>query len=338
MSASVPIRRGSAPQGDVVSGQAVRASTWLSAAELCNWMRGNGDVLIPAYDPNQTIAASASKTFAFHVTPNGRAVRRIWSVAIIGTGTVTVTAGTAAATTSSLTGSTIDPTLITVNEDLSAKSSAAASLTLIVANSASSGTVTVVSISCHEAPRARLDLDATDLGVDTLTTMARAPIDRRANESIGGLIVAHESMRPATGGKLRRASYLAYARPANTTDCWVNATAVYAVVLMDGGILGRKLYPTDTKATITWWFYVSSTAGTTGTVRVTRSGGGGSVTATIPDSTSWSWISVTQSYPCEDLTEDDGLQASTWPGFDIDLKTTTGAGSVYLASACAEEN
>jgi hypothetical protein len=68
MTATVPGSRPVIRQADIVTGEAVRARTWLDAAELANWCGGNGEVLVPGYSPEQTVAAGATATFRYRIT------------------------------------------------------------------------------------------------------------------------------------------------------------------------------------------------------------------------------------------------------------------------------
>lgn len=328
MSADVPTRRTIARQADVVSGRAVRSRTWLTAAALANWSGGKGEALVPAYDPGQTIAAAATKIFVWKVLPNGRSVRRTWNLCFVGAATVKITIGAGATVERSTTAA---GTWITLNEDLAAKSAALTDLTLTVENQASSATVMVASIACHEAPRAVLLQDAADYGVDTVSLQAREPIGSRSYASLGGIAA---SLALAT----QRRHYIAHARPANATDAWSTTSGSYVAILLDAVLVARKVYAGATTGDVRWYFYVSTTAGTTGTIRVTHPDAS-TTTAAIPDSASWSWVTVdsTAKFACEDLTTSDGLVAGTFPEFDVHFLRASGAGSVYVAAVCGHE-
>lgn len=344
MSARVPARRVLINEDDIVSGRSVRSRTWLTAAELANWTLGNGDVLVPGYDPAQAIAAGASKVFNYRVTPNGRAVRRVWRIYAIGStrsGSITITAGAMASKTVEI---PAEPTIavpIEYIEDLSAKSSATQTLTLTIANGASSvAVVTIAGISCNEAPRAVLALDTTDMGIDTRSEWAREPIDARPNYSIGGLLDAQNSMAGASS-KQRRVSYLAFARPDNTADCWSDAAGVYVPLLTAGHILTRKLYVTSTTGTVRFYFYCSASNATTdGEILITNDTTAGNVTCTVTNpGTGWAWYSADLAFACEDLSEANGLPGGTFASstFTITFRRAGDAGTFYVSSACAEE-
>lgn len=341
MTAAVPRRRSIVREADVITGRAVRSRTWLTAAELTNWCLGQGDVLVPAYDPDQNIAAGASKTFQYRVTPNGRAVRRVWRVYVLAatrSGTVTISAGAMAAKTVAVPVSPAGAVAIDYLEDLAAKSAATQTLTLTVACSASSGAVVVSGISCTEAPRAVLD--TADLGVELTSEWAREPIDARANNSLGGIFDAHGSMR-GTGGTLRRVSYLAYARPDNTTDCWSDAAGAFVPMLTAGHILTRKILAADTSRSVTFYFLCrASNATTDGEIRITNNTTAATVTLTVTDpGTTFAWYGTSLSFACEDLSQASGLPGGTFANstFTIEFRRTGAAGTFYCASACAGE-
>lgn len=342
MTAAVPRRRSIVREADVISGRAVRSRTWLTAAELANWCLGQGDVLVPAYDPDQNIAAGASKTFQFRVTPNGRAVRRVWRVYVLAatrSGTVTISAGAMAAKTVAVPVSPAGAVAIDYLEDLTAKSAVSQTLTLTVACSASSGAVVVSGISCNEAPRAVLD--TADLGMELTSEWAREPIDARTNNSLGGLFTAAEAMGGSSGGLLRRVSYLAYARPDNTTDCWSDAAGVFVPLLAQGHILTRKILAADTSRSVTFYFLCrASNITTDGEIRITNNTTAATVTLTVTDpGTTFAWYGTSLSFACEDLSQASGLPGGTFANstFTIEFRRTGAAGTFYVASACAGE-
>ncbi|MFA7295724.1 MAG: hypothetical protein WC211_00895 [Dehalococcoidia bacterium] len=333
MSAAVPTRRSIAQIDDVVTGRAVRGRTHRTAAELLNWTSGNGETLIPAYDPDQTIAAGATKTFRYRVQPNGRAVRRVWSLALFGTGNVTITAGASAPVLRevSLTGLYVQH-----NEDLTAKSASDQEISLTIASGASSASsISVVQIACMESPRAVLDKDAADYGIELTSEAAREPIDARDYNSLGG-IAAALALAP------QRRHYLAYARPANTTDCWSDLTGAFVPLLTLGPLLGRKLHPADTTANTRWYFLCRGSLITAnGEIRITNSYAASTTTLAVTVGAgfgSFAWFSIDEpDFPCEDLAEADGLRpAGTWNGYTLELRST-GVGTFYVASACCFE-
>ncbi len=331
MSATVPPRRSIAIEADVVNGRAVRGRTHRTVGELLNWCGGNGEVLVPGYDPGQTIAASATKVFRFRCQPPGRAVRRTWSLALYGQGTVTITAGASAAVVRDVSETGL---FVQHHEDLTAKSASDQELTLTIANAASSGTITVAQIACMEAPRATLDLTTDDYGVELVSLAAREPIDSRTYNSLGG-IAAALALAP------QRRQYLAYARPDAAADCWTDATGVAVLALDTLPILTRKLYPASTTGSVRLYALAAASDATTdGEVVFTNNATAvaKTVTFTNPGTTfAWAYVDATD-YPCELLTEDDGLRpADTFATCTVTYRRTGGAGTFWLASLDAFE-
>lgn len=325
MSATVGAARGIVHEDDVVTGRAVRAQTWLTAAQLLNWSGGRGDVLVPAYTPlDDTIKPTETKTYSYRVTPSGRAVRRVWVISLSGNGELRITPGSAAYTSISATEA---PSTFVVIEDLTAKSGSTQTLTLVIGSGTGSHNVVISSIACYEAPRP--SLDTADYGIDLLTEMARAPIDERDNSSLGGIV-------EALANETHRRHYLAFARPEE--NYWSTTSTSYSTVLTGVVILTRKIYPSSTTGDVRWYAYVKTSAATTGTIEFVGPGGS-VVTVTIPANAAWSWVTVDQTglYPCEDLSTADGLTGGTWSTCDVLFKRASGAGTVYVASICAEE-
>ena len=320
MTATVPAARTIIAEDDVVTGTAVRARTWLDAGELANWCGGNGEVLVPAFAPNATIAAGTAKTWYFRVTPPGRAVRRTWHLWLSGNAALEFK-DTASATQNYIIADS--GTLLVYQEDLSAKSAALQTINFTLTNAASSATVTVLSVTCFEAPRITLDGDAADLGVELTTLSVREPIEARDYSSVGGIARALTSPQ--------RRQYINIARPRTTTDAWSTTSGTLVALLVEVPILARKLLPADTSGNVRFAVYVSA------------SGNNVTITATTPG-TGWSWVTV--DFPadilCEDLAE-----ASGWPDgalltadpktLSIQFRRTAGAGTFYVASIAAVE-
>jgi hypothetical protein len=335
MTATVPAARTIIAEADVVTGQAVRARTWLDAGELANWCGGNGEVLVPAFAPNFALTAGSAATWYFRVTPPGRAVRRTWHLWLSGNAVLEFK-DTSSATQNYIIADS--GTLLVYQEDLSAKSAALQAINFTLTNAASSATVTVLGVTCFEAPRITLDGDAADLGVELTTLSVREPIEARDYSSIVGVALALASPQ--------RRQYFNIARPRTTADAWATTSGTLVDLLVEVPILARKLLPSDTTGNVRFAAYVSASNGTTsGEIDITNSGSGNNVTitATTPG-TGWSWVTV--DFPadilCEDLTE-----ASGWPDgalltvaakvLSIQFRRSAGAGTFYVASIAAVE-
>lgn len=335
MTATVPAARPIIQQGDVVSGIAVRARTWLDAAELANWCGGNGETLVPAYSPEQTITAGTTRTFRFRVTPPGRAVRRVWVLYLEGNCAITLD-GNVGPSADYITDSA--GTWVRYVEDLTAKSSSLQEISLAITNAASSAGLEVKSIACYEDPRITLDKDATDLGVELTSVSVREPIQENAYTSLGGIAAALASAQ--------RRQYFNIARPDDNADAWSTTSGTFSIMLDAVPILARKLLPADTTGNVRFAALCrASDATTDGEVRITNNATANTVTLTVTDpGTTWGWYTV--DFPtdilCEDLSE-----ATGWPSgallttasktLDIDFRVSGGAGTFYVATIAAIE-
>ena len=335
MTATVPAARPVVQHGDVVSGVAVRARTWLDAAKLANWCAGNGEVLVPAYSPEQTIPAGSSRVFRYRVTPPGRAVRRVWALYLEGNCAISID-GSVGPSEDRLVDS--GGTWIRYTEDLAAKSASLQEISITITNAASSAGLTIKSIACFEDPRIVLDKDATDLGVELTSVSVREPIQENAYTSLGGIA--------ASLGAAQRRQYFNVARPDNTADAWSTTSAVFALMLDEVPILARKLYPASTTGNVRFAALCSASDATTdGEVRITNRATSNTVTLTVtnPGTTfAWYTIDFVGDILCEDLS-----QATGWPSgalltavsktLDIDFRRSGGAGTFYVAAIAAIE-
>jgi hypothetical protein len=334
MTATVPGSRPVIRQADIVTGEAVRARTWLDAAELANWCGGNGEVLVPGYSPEQTIAAGASATFRFRVTPPGRAVQRIWHVQLEGNAAITVDTTEGAPADYVI----ADGALVLYRESLTAKSSALQEIKLDITNAASSATVTVKSIACFEAPRIVLDKNTVDYGVETTTTAVREPIQENDYTSLGGIVGAF--------GATQRRQYFNIARPDTTAASWSTTSGTFGIVLDAVPILARKIFPASTTGNVRFAALCrASDATTDGEIRITNNATANTVTLTVTNpGTTFDWYTV--DFPtdilCEDLSEatgwpDGALLTSVAKTLNIDFRVSGGAGTFYVASIAAVE-
>ena len=335
MSATVPAARTIIQQGDVVSGQAVRARTWLDAAELANWCNGNGEALVPAYSPEQTITSNKTFVFRYRVTPPGRAVRRVWVLYLEGNCAITLDGNVGPATDY-----IVDSggTWVRYVEELTAKSSALQEISLSIANATSSATLTVKSIACYEDPRIVLDKDADDLGVELTSVAVREPIQENPYTSLGGIAAA-------LAGAQRR-QYFNIARPDDIAECWATTSGTFGIMLDEVPILARKLLPADTTGNVRFAALCrASDATTDGEIRITNNATANTVTLTVTNpGTTFDWYTV--DFPadilCEDLSygsgwPDDALLTTVAKTLDIDFRVSGGAGTFYVATIAAIE-
>jgi len=335
MTATVPAARPIIRQSDIEAGVAVRARTWLDAAQLANWCNGNGEVLVPAYSPEQTIASNKTFVFRYRVTPPGRAVRRVWVLYLEGNCALSID-GNVGPSADYIVDS--GGTWVRYVEDLTAKSASLQEISLTITNALSSATLTVKSIACYEDLRIVLDKDATDLGVELTSVAVREPIQENPYTSLGGIAAAL--------GAAQRRQYFNVARPDDIAECWATTSATLVLMLDDVPILTRKLLSADTTGNVRFAALCSASDATTdGEIDITNNATGNNVTLTVTDpGTTWAWYTI--DFPadilCEDLSE-----ASGWPDgalltaaaktLDITFRRSGGAGTFYVASIAAIE-
>jgi hypothetical protein len=335
MSATVPAARTIVQESDVSTGLAVRARTWLDAAELANWCGGNGEVLVPGYSPEQTIPAGGSRVFRYRVTPPGRAVRRVWALYLEGNSAISVVGNVGPSADYIIDNS---GTLVRYVEDLTAKSSALQEISITITNAASSASLEVKSIACFEDPRIVLDKDATDLGIELTSVAVREPLQENPYTSMGGLAAALASAQ--------RRQYFNIARPDNTTDAWGTTSGAFGILLDAVPVLARKLYPASTTGNVRFAALCKASDVTTdGEIRITNNATANTVTLVVtnPGTTfAWHTIDFASDILCEDLTE-----ATGWPDgalltvasktLNIDFRRSGGAGTFYVATIAAIE-
>lgn len=335
MTATVPAARTIVQRLDISSGIAVRARTWLDAAELANWCGGNGETLVPAYSPEQSIPAGSTRVFRYRVTPPGRAVRRVWVLYLEGNCAITID-GNVGPSQDYLTDSA--GTWVRYVEDLTAKSSALQEISLTITTAASSAACEVKSIACYEDPRITLDKDANDLGVELTSVAVREPIQETPYTSLGGIAAAL--------GAAQRRQYFNIARPDNTTDAWGTTSGTFVIMLDQVPILARKLLPSDTTGNVRFAALCSASDATTdGEIRITNNATANTATLTVTNpGTTFAWYTV--DFPtdilCEDLNEatgwpSDALLTAVSKTLDIDFRVSGGAGTFYVASIAAIE-
>lgn len=336
MSATTPEWRVAAPYGAVKISRSVRGEEWIEAARLQCWLAGRGSMDVPAHAPLVTISGGASATFRYWTKPRYQTTRYAYGFTLRGAsrGEATVTipsGGTAYATTI---GTRDDPQPMTIPIGRSAQSLAEAELSFDIAAPAGLD-VTVECVSIEALPRMFLDTAGSDLGVERTRFFARRPI---AVASLGTQLLARQNdLRDAC----RRVGAFQFARGDGspwsvTTDSPSWATLFDAAI----GILGRKLYSTDTTRTLSWRVLAKCSDGTTsGSVRVNNDSGTGASTITIPTgTTTYTWLPTTAgaaatfSADAEDNTTATGLRGGAHDDHTFEAQRTAGAGTISIAT------
>lgn len=341
MTADVALDFPFSTRSGIVSGAPVRAGQWTRNARCLNWLLGRSRCLIPATRVEGSgIAASATATFRVQLWPRAQARFRLWHVVIragVGdsaTGTFTDPSGGAL----DWTYYDVDPSARVVTTGFfhvetlpSPWSSTPVADAFTVSNDASSdGPVYVESVQCWELPRLRLNADAADLGVDVDTLGAGLPIYDDVGESIGGV-----ARGIGTAQLYDRRALFYWLRPANGGGAEVKS-GTWTALYEEGPVLqpsmqfrAETLRPCDV--------YVSAycDSGTAGEIRFTMTSGD-ALTLAI-SATSSTWVSGTIDVYAEDLSTSDGRRSTTWDIATVEVRRTSGAGSVWIDSICIAE-
>jgi hypothetical protein len=82
MTANVLVPRPIPSHASIASGALVRSRTWLDTAQLTNWVRGHGAVLVPATCPLETITSGTQVVYRFQTNPTLVARRRVWLIGL----------------------------------------------------------------------------------------------------------------------------------------------------------------------------------------------------------------------------------------------------------------
>lgn len=312
MAARVPARRPEPNEAAIRAGEPVTSGTMQQLGALANYLLATGATLVPAYMPAHTITSGSTAVFNYRVKPRARAIQRIWCILVKGaSGAAAVEIRAPASSGVLLTlrapTSTDVRTPIVYVENLAAKSSSEAAITLEI--TATGANVEVDSIACYEQTRPIVNLDSDDGGADLETLRPRDPIYYRPNISWQGVVGA------LTKVDARRTGLFQWAVPSGSPLSRV--TASYLDVFSHAvPILTRKLEPGTTTGAVKWAVYARVVAGAGGLVRVTTTSSAVSDSVAVTG-TSFAWTtgrSIT--IHCDDMASADGRQTSGTPVWD----------------------
>jgi hypothetical protein len=333
-----PVRRIVPIDATVQVGKAVSSTQWSSLAELTNYLRGRGVMIVPSQAPIvgadstggvSVPGLSTTVTIGYRVRPSGRAIARVWAFEVIGAiaaggrGTITVNGQSVAVSAGNL---TAQPDRVFVLVETASKTSALTDLDVTL--QATSGALYLTSVTCWELPRAQLTKDATDLGVDLGTLDPRRPIIDRDYESVAGVC---EAIAGADG---RRGTLVAWCgRLVETTSA--TFTDVFE---LPARIVPPKVGRNDTTRTVSWSVFAACDVGTTGEARVVDGLGVASAALAIT-STTGAWLDGSKAFRCEDLSQANGLVGGlTFETVQLQIRRTAGAGKVYVARFTARDD
>lgn len=329
-SGRVPLRLTSPSPAAVKSGATVAGNDWTAAAGAYNGILGSDSALIPYHVPQVSIAAAGSQAFSYTIWPRYQATHRLWIVSAqiasgIGTFTFTDPSGGVTSATISSIGS---GRAFFFYETISSRSSAERQVSAAISVAAGSSTVIVYGIGCWEIPRADLVVGASnprtaDAGVVVESLAPGFNIDdSTTGTSLGAIPRGLDSLRYHA----RRTGLFAAAPFASSTS------STFANVLQaPPAVLGRKLYAESTQGIMQIGAVVrSSDSSTTGEVKVSMTSGA-SIVIPIPAGAVSGVVMRDQiAIDCEDLSTSDGRRASRDDLVTIQLRRSSGAGTVYL--------
>lgn len=345
MSAPVPWKRSEPPISEVQVSAPVRAQTWRELGSILHWIRAHGMHVVPAHSPQLYLTSNGvSEVLHYRVKPQGLAITRVWAIQCRqedwtgGTASsveITLPSGQTATTSPVLhTGFATGGHVLTLREDLAAKSAAQVDLDLTFEKKSGTTSVWVESVTCYELPRAVLTLGPTDEGVDFETLRPGATIFDSTNRSVGAVAELLAGSQP-------RRSLWQQAFPDLVSDpgAAANPTAWVDLLPLPVPILPSRDGVADSTHTIAWDVYAAvSAAPTTFEVRITTTINAVTDAITIAGVTSPAWHGPGSVAPdCEDPTTSDGLPLGGLEGAQVAVRRTAGAGSIAVGSLAAWE-
>ncbi|MCB9632910.1 MAG: hypothetical protein H6721_12335 [Sandaracinus sp.] len=335
------VTRAAVPFHFLENGEPVGASDWNRIAHDLNYAAASGRVIVPSFRPATELDLSdgdTTWTMSLWLEPSYQAIERIVSV------TYRFHASSGASIRASGAGDidVLSPKLVQRSVVGSQTTTGAAvDVTFSTLGTQESGYVTIDGVQVVELPRAFLENDTNERGIDASVFVSGQPI-----------MIARgvDAIRDATADdtQIGRRVLLAYAEPYATSRQGGNATESGAggdvitsasFVTVRGGsgspALARKTRTTDTTRTVKARAFARCSNGTTtGEVRFVSSVNGASSAITFDGSvtTNFAWSSeVDLTVDCEDLGDVRGLQSSTFDEVSVEARRTAGAGNLQVA-------
>ncbi|MCC7539221.1 MAG: hypothetical protein IT379_23565 [Deltaproteobacteria bacterium] len=327
------------PSSDaILTGRAVRASTWSDIGNVANYVLGAGSVLIPHHLLPSSLSTSID-IYRYRAKTRAVGVEREWFFTFDdvvggaeGTYTIAVPAGGPAQTI------IVPPGVrhvARITETVGAPASADTELTFSIAYPSGSGSKRI-GVSCHEVPRATISQAEGAVDISALRprgriyTTAIAPVVARAADyEIGRRTALFQWAVPATR-----------AGATITTFARASTSGTFASVLDLGvPILARARYRGETTRSLTARFYGWVSSASTLECRVTTSHSASTSSTVTTTSTAPTWLTaVTFTVDCEDLATIDGLQSSIFDFVTFQFRRSAGAGTVYIAGVSCWED
>jgi len=329
-SGRVPLRLMSPSPAAVKNGATVAGNDWTAAAGAYNGILGGDSALIPYHVPHVSIAASGTQAFSYTIWPRYQATHRLWVVSAqvaSGLGSFTFTDPSGGSSTVSVS-STGSGRAFLFYETISSRSSAERQASAAISVAAGSSTVIVYGIGCWEIPRSDLAVGSTnprtaDAGevIETLAPGFNID-DSTTGTSLGSIPRGLDSLRYHA----RRTGLFAAAPFASSTS------STFANVLQaPPEVLARKLYAESTQGIMQIGAVVrSSDSSTSGEVKVSMASGASIIIPIPAGAVSGAVMRDQIAIDCEDLSTSDGRRSSRSDLVTIQLRRSSGAGTVYL--------
>lgn len=325
----------------ISSGIAVRGRTWIDGANLANYIRGRGRVLVPIHGSGISIPSGSTHTFRFRAFTSASSQCRAWQVmhnsAFETSGGIEVRAPAVTGATQTMFVGSPYETASNFGEyvEYAQGVDGEEEITIDIHNIGDDA-VRILSLSCTERPRGRLTLDATDLGVDDNTEAAREPIYEVDNAGLRGIKNVITDFQYAARGGVAAFSV-------NTTAAKSEGAGVDTLLwTVPAAVLAQRIKTGDVTGNIKFRVYAKTEFNTdTGRFRVLTNSGA-STTITIPSGShsAYAWYPSTAGAPasvdvdCEDASTSTGLQGATFDYLIPDYRLTSGVGHIYIAAAC----
>lgn len=312
------------------SGATVTGNDWTAIGGAYNGLLGSDSALVPFHVPQVSIAASSIQAFSYTIWPRYQATHRLWIVSAqvaTNVGSFTFTNPSGGVASSSVSAASGQRAQIFF-EAVSSRSSLERQITAAISVAAGSAPVTIYGIGCWEIPRSDLVVG----GNNVRTSDSGEVVESLA----AGMTIGDSTTGTSLGTVPRQVELLRY--HARRTGLFAAApfassiSSTFANVLQaPPEVLARKLYAESTQGIMQIGAVVrSSDSATGGEVRVAMSSGA-AITMPIPAGASAGVVLRDQiAIDCEDLSTSDGRRSSRSDFVTIQLRRTSGSGTVYL--------
>lgn len=301
------------------NGEPVSSTVLSDCARLAHYARGRGVTLVPVTNPQIVLTSAGSHTMRVKHRPAGVALARIWRIGLYSSPSARVTVSINGGASTAISAA---PGIYSQQEIIETVTRSSTVSESTLAFTWAAGTVTITHVSCIEMPRADLELNTTDYGVDVDSLAARDPIYETSYESLYGLANTVKQLTTRRG----TLASLWFQTPFTVTSA-----AETSVLLTGIPILPPKDKASDTTRSCTVEIYGYVSAGSY-TLKVVDQAGA-SATATL-SALAGTWTSITKTFLCEDPANGGGLPSAGIDTMRITVTRASGAGTVYIQGVC----